>query len=116
MKRTGPTNPIMQKTIAELKLKDAKLWALVARELEKPTRKRREINLSRLQRFAENGETVIVAGKVLSAGNLSKKLTVAAWNFSAGAAAKIKAAGGKTITILELAKLNPKGTKVKVIG
>lgn len=116
MKRTGPTNQIMQKTIAELKQKDAKLWKLVARELEKPTRKRREVNLSKIQRHAENGETIIVAGKVLSAGDLQKKVTIAAWNFSAGALAKIKAAGGKAITILELAKTNPKGTKVKVMG
>lgn len=117
MKRTGPTNPIMQKTIAELhKQKSAKLWKLVARELEKPTRKRREVNLSRIQRFAKANETVLVPGKVLAAGELHKKVNVAAWNFSAGAIAKIKAAGGKTITILELVKTNPKGTGVKLLG
>ena len=116
MKRTGPTNPIMQKTIAELKQQKAKLWKLVARELEKPTRNRREVNLSRIQRFAKANETVLVPGKVLAAGELHKKINVAAWNFSAGAIIKIKTAGGKTITILELVKTNPKGTGVKLLG
>jgi large subunit ribosomal protein L18e len=116
MKRTGPTNPIMQKTIAELKQQKAKLWKLVARELEKPTRNRREVNLSRIQRFAKANETVLVPGKVLAAGELNKKVTVAAWNFSTSAKEKIKAAGGKTLTISELIKLHPKGTNVKVIG
>ena len=117
MKRTGPTNPIMQKMIAELKKqKNVKLWQLVARELEKPTRKRREVNLSRIERNVKAGETVLVPGKVLASGELSKKITIAAWNFSSGAITKIKAAGGKTLTISELMKLHPKGTNVKVIG
>jgi large subunit ribosomal protein L18e len=116
MKRTGPTNPIMQKTIAELKQQKAKLWKRVARELEKPTRKRREVNLSKIQRFAKNGEVVLVPGKVLSSGELSKKITIAAWAFSANAIAKIKAAGGKPVTILDLVKTNPKGTGVKLLG
>lgn len=116
MKRTGPTNPIMQKTIAELKMQKAKLWKLVARELEKPTRNRREVNLSRIQRFAKANEIIIVPGKVLSAGELNKKVSVAAWSFSANAITKIKSAGGKTLTISELMKTNPKGTGVKVLG
>ncbi len=116
MKRTGPTNPIMQKMIAELKQKDAKLWKRLARELEKPTRKRREVNLSRIERYAKANDVILVPGKVLAAGELSKKVTIAAWNFSAGAITKIKAAGGKTLTISELIKLHPKGTNVRLIG
>jgi large subunit ribosomal protein L18e len=116
MKRTGPTNPIMQKIIAELKQKDVKLWRRLARELEKSTRKRREVNLSRIERYAKANDVILVPGKVLAAGDLQKKVTIAAWNFSAGAAAKIKAAGGKTITISELIKSHPKGTGVKLIG
>jgi large subunit ribosomal protein L18e len=116
MKRTGPTNPIMQKLIAELKQKEVKLWQRLARELEKPTRIRREVNLSRIQRHAKAGDVVLVPGKVLAAGELDKKITIAAWNFSLGAAAKIKAAGGKTLSISELMKLHPKGTGVKIIG
>ena len=116
MRRTGPTNEIMQQTIAALKQQKAKLWARVARELERATRQRREVNLSRIQRFAKDGETVLVPGKVLSAGVLQRKVNVAAWNFSAAAREKIKAAGGKALSLQELIKTNPKGTGVKVIG
>ena len=116
MKTTGPSNPILKKTIAELKKQDAKLWQRLAVELERATRKRRETNLSKLERFAVNGDTVLVLGKMLGAGKLTKKLNVAAWNFSAGAAATIKKAGGSTLTISELIKKNPKGTGIKVLG
>lgn len=116
MKRTGPTNPLLQKAILELKMQKAKLWKQVAYELERATRKRREVNLSAVQRFAKDGETVLVPGKVLSAGNLQKKVTIAAWSFSTAAKEKIKTAGGKFMTISELIKTNPKGTGVKIIG
>ncbi|MEM4248519.1 MAG: 50S ribosomal protein L18e [Candidatus Nanoarchaeia archaeon] len=116
MKRTGPSNPILKKTIAELKKQDANLWQRLAIELERATRKRREVNLSKLERFAVAGDTILVPGKVLGAGVLKKRLNVAAWSFSEGAAAAIKKAGGSTLTISELVKKNPKGTGVKVLG
>ena len=106
----------MKKTIAELKKQNAKLWQRLAVELARATRKRREVNLSKLERNAVNGDYVLVLGKVLGAGILKKKLNVAAWNFSAGAAAAIKKAGGSTLTISELIKKNPKGTGIKVLG
>ena len=116
MKRTGPENPVMQEMIASLRMEKAKLWKHVARELSKPTRKRREVSLSRIHRFSKDGETVLIPGKVLSAGVLQRKVNVVAWNFSAAAKEKIKAAGGKTLSIGELVKTNPKGTGVKIIG
>jgi len=47
---------------------------------------------------------------------LSKKVTVAAYGFSESARAKIEAAGGKDLTIMELVKEMPKGTGVKIMG
>ena len=116
MKRTGPTNTVMKETIVALRKQNGKMWRRLAEELERPTRSRREINLSRIQRFAKDGETILVPGKVLSAGILQKKVNVVAWNFSAAARDKIKAAGGKALSIGELVKANPKGTGVKIIG
>jgi len=72
--------------------------------------------LSRLQRFADDGEIILVPGKLLSAGELDKKLTVAAWNFSQKAAEKVVKAGGKVMTISELVEKNPKGEKVRILG
>ena len=71
-----------------------------------------EVNVERLECF-ENGDTVTVdklleAGiikktldgvKILGGGDLSKKLTVQAQKFTAGAKEKIEAAGGKAEVI-----------------
>ena len=95
---------------------DVRLWKRIASDLEKPTRQRRVVNLFVLDRHAKDGETVVVPGKVLAEGELTKKITVAAHLFSGEAKRKITAAGGKVITIDELMKDNPKAQKVRILG
>ncbi|MFH0868910.1 MAG: 50S ribosomal protein L18e [archaeon] len=116
MKHTGPTNPLLKKQIAELKVHKAAIWKNLAYELERATRKRREVNLSRINRFVKDGETVLVPGKVLAAGTLRKRITIAAWSFSGGAAEEIRKAGGTIIAINELVKKYPTGKGVRIIG
>jgi large subunit ribosomal protein L18e len=53
---------------------------------------------------------------VLSVGELSKKVEVAALNFSEEAKQKVLAAKGKTLTISELFHKNPEGKKVRILG
>jgi len=117
--RTGPTNLVLKKLINDLKIlsqKDkSKLWKRIAYELEKPTRKRREANLYKINKYTKEDETALVPGKVLSLGELDKKITVAAMNFSDAARSKINKVG-KAISIQELVKQNPKGKKVRIIG
>ncbi|MBW2963500.1 50S ribosomal protein L18e [Candidatus Woesearchaeota archaeon] len=119
MKRTGPTNENLQMLIAELRQKSlaegVKLWKRIAKDLEKPSRQRRSVNIYKIEQFAKDGETVVVPGKVLSLGQLTKKLNVAAWTFSKEAEQKINKVG-KTITIQQLIKENPKGKKVRILG
>ena len=113
-------NQPLQLLIMELKKtsieKDVKLWKRIAKELEGPTSKRRVVNLSRINKYSKNNDTVIVPGKVLSMGNLNKKVTIAAYNFSKSALQKINSSGSKAISINELVKQNPKGSKVRIIG
>ena len=119
MKRTGPTNDFMKKLIADLRSlgtkEKIKMWKVIAKELEKPARMRREVNIERLNRAAKKDETVIVPGKVLAQGELDHNIKVAAWNFSEAAKQKINKIG-KAISIQELIKENPKGKKVRIIG
>lgn len=118
-KITGPENPQLKKLIAELKelgrKQNALIWRLVADELSRPTRKRREVNVGSIDLVSEENDTVLVPGKVLSAGELTKKVTVAAWKFSGKAKEKISKKG-KALTIHELMKANPKGSKVRILG
>ena len=119
-KRTGPTNIHLQKLIADLKKQSAvhnsRLWKRIAIELEKPTRQRREVNLSKINRYTKENENIIVPGKVLAAGDLDHPVTIAALRFSSQALAKIARAKGKAVLISDFIKEDPKGKKIRIIG
>ena len=83
------TNVHLQYLIGELKKEavknDAGIWKRIACDLEKPTTRRRVVNISRLNRFTQNNDVVVVAGKVLGTGEMNHPITIAAWDFSAQA-------------------------------
>jgi large subunit ribosomal protein L18e len=118
-KRTGTTNNVLKELIIELKKLSTKekvnIWKRVAKDLEKPTRQRRKVNIFKIDKYTRKDETAIVPGKVLSEGELTKKITVAAWQFSDKAKEKINKVG-KVVSIKDLMKINPKGKKVRIIG
>ncbi len=119
MRRTGPTNYVWRKTIRLLRKyarqHKAPVWRYVAELLERPSRRRVIVNVSKINRYAKSGEIVVVPGKVLGAGIIEKPVTVAAMAFSASAVEKIKAAGGKVMHILDLLNENPRGSGVRII-
>ena len=84
--RTGPSNPQLQELISALRSaaysEQNMLWKRIADDLEKPSRQRRIVNLSRINRHTEENDLVVVPGKVLASGELGHKITVAAWKFS----------------------------------
>ena len=92
------------------------IWKDIAVRLEKPLRNWPEVNLDRIEKNINKNETALVPGKVLSTGNLTKKVSIAAWSFSEKSEEKIKKAGGKTMTIEELFKSNPEGKDVRILG
>ena len=120
MRKTGPTNPALGEVIQQLKIEHSShkvnLWNRIAQDLEKSSRKRRVVNLSRINRHAKENETVIVPGKVLGTGSLERSLTIVAFAFSASAKESIEKANGKCLSIQQLLELNPKGQKVRIIG
>jgi len=113
------TNPQLRSLIYFLRkawrANGARIWLDVARRLAKPRRKRVAVNLSRINRYTEEGDVVVVPGKVLGAGSLDHPVTVAAFSFSKKAKEKIEDARGRWLTIKELVKLNPKGSRVKIM-
>ena len=110
----------MQKLIAELKKKSAEqgaaIWKRIAVDLEKPTRQRRVVNLSRLSVHTSENDVIVVPGKVLGAGTLNHKLTIAAYQFSGSAKEKLLKNGSKLIPLEELSAHDPKGKKIRIIG
>jgi large subunit ribosomal protein L18e len=117
--RLQKTDPNLVLLIADLKKSSrengADIWRDIAQRLEKSNANRAEVNLSKLERYTTDGDFVVVAGKVLGAGSINKKVTVAAYHFSESAKKKIAEAGGKGITIMELVKMKPNGTGIKIM-
>ena len=113
---TGPTNPETRALIINLNRAARKekvaLWKRIAEELSRPTRQRREINIFKINQYANSGETALIPGKVLGDGELTKDIKVAALSFSQSARAKIKS----PLSIGELLAKNPKGKNVRIIG
>ncbi len=116
---TGPSNPEMQKVIQELRSRGyaekSKFLLALAKKLSVPLRRRAEVNIADIERVCSKDEYLVVPGKVLGYGILTKPVTVACWQFSKSAKQKIEAAGGKLLSISELVKKNPKGKNVRII-
>ncbi|MEF8873694.1 MAG: 50S ribosomal protein L18e [Candidatus Thermoplasmatota archaeon] len=114
------TNPNLVSLIEDLKdqarEKDASIWRDVAERLERPMKNWAEVNLSKIQRHAEDGDTIVIPGKVLGAGILDKKITVGAFKASRSAKESISEAGGEYLKIRELAEREPEGSEIKIMG
>jgi len=98
-----------------IKAKKSEKWLQIAETLSSPRRKRIEMNLNEINEKSKSGETVLVPGKVLSQGELDKKIKIAALNFSDKAKEKIIKSGASSLSILELIKENPKAEGIKVL-
>jgi len=119
MRQVKSRNPELLRLIRSLRKKahenDAEIWRDVAEKLSSSRRRRATVNVSRLNRYTKEKDTVVVPGKVLGVGKLDHPLTVAAFAFSEQARAKISRAKGKCVSILELVKGNPKGSNVRIM-
>lgn len=111
------SNPNLVTLIEELIKagKNAAVWKDLAERLAKPRKLYASVNVSKIERYAKADEFVVVPGKVLGSGNISKSVKVAALSFSETAKEKIKAAGGECLNISELLKMNPSGSNVRII-
>ena len=119
-KPTRKTNADLVDVIDQLKAQSrdtgAALWRDVAQRLSKSRKNWAQPNLSRVTRYAPEGATVLVPGKLLGSGEVSGNRTIAAYSVSSNARAKIEAAGGRVLTYGELMNENPKGNGVIILG
>ena len=119
MAKAKPTNPELIRAVKMLKKRSKstgeRLRKYAAEKLMKPKRRRVEVNVSRINRYTKEGETVLVPGKVLGAGVIDHPVTVAAFGFSKKAVEKIEAAGGKCLSIEEFLRMGVPASKVRVM-
>jgi len=113
-KQTGrKTNKELVKTI--IAAKKNKEWLKVAEILSGPRRKRININLKEINKNVKEGEIIVVPGKVLSQGELNKKIKIIAWDFSEKAKEKLLKSKSEILDIIKEIKKNPMAKKVKIL-
>jgi large subunit ribosomal protein L18e len=113
-KQTRKKNSInLVKTIASAKKN--KNWIRVAGILSSPRRRRINMNIGEISEKSREEEDVVVPGKILSQGEINKKIKIVALNFSKKAEEKLKKEGCEIITILEEIKKNPEMNGLKIL-
>lgn len=108
-------NQVMLSLVESLMKAEKPVWRRIANELSRPRRERVEVNLSKLEIYADENATVVVPGKVLGSGMVTRKVNVAAFSFSHNAKKLISQAGGKTMSIDGLYKSNPDGRGIMIL-
>lgn len=91
------------------------VWKRIALELERPGRQHRVVNLSKIEHYANDNDVVIVPGKLLSGGELTKKVTIVAYSYSRKTAEKI-GSKANVISIEDAMKKYPNGKNIRIIG
>lgn len=91
-------------SLVETIIKLKKTNPVVAKELARPKRRWPAVNLKDIDMIKGD---VLVAGKVLSAGDLSESKKIVAWAISGKALSKIKDAKGTFVFIIDEMKKNP---------
>ncbi|MEK6898298.1 MAG: 50S ribosomal protein L18e [Nanoarchaeota archaeon] len=107
------TNPDLVQTI--LNSKNNNKWVEIAKILSMPRRKKMTANLGGINNEAKDGETIVFPGKILSQGELEKKIKLVALNFSESAKEKLKNGKKEFSTIIEEIKKNPDAKGIRII-
>lgn len=120
LSKTKIKKHLRNKTSSEListimEAKKHKPWLVLAKMLSSSTRKYPSVNLDELEKITTAGDTILVPGKVLGIGNISKKIRICALGFSASALEKLKTSKSEAVSILEEIKKNTKAEGIRII-
>tara|TARA_Y100000310_G_scaffold339058_1_gene430553 strand:- start:256 stop:597 length:342 start_codon:yes stop_codon:yes gene_type:complete len=100
--------------IASLRRK-SEFWKKVAEKLSIPARQRSVVNLGTLEEY-KDGDTVVIPGKLVAGGQLTKKLTISCWRFSEAVLSRLKQSGSSIIALDELASKDITGSKLHLVA
>jgi len=107
------SSPVLEDTIREGLKNEG--WRKVVGILSGSTKNYKSINLFEIDKQSKAGDTVVVVGKILSEGELTKKIKICALSVSKKAEVRIKESKSEIVSILEEIKKNPKAEGVKVL-
>jgi len=107
------TNPELAATILAIAKNPA--WVKYGKIISSPTRKHPSVNLSNIDKKASAADTILVPGKVLSQGNLTKKVRICSFSISKSAKNKLKETKSEWVPIIKEIKENPRAEGIKII-
>ena len=90
-------------------------WKTVLRNLSSSTRKYSSVNLKDIEKNTSEGDTIVVVGKILGIGEVSKRVRICALGFSESAKNKLKSTKSEVVNIMTEIKKNPKAEGIKLI-
>ncbi len=119
IRKIKSTNRVLYDTIRDLKKFSNKtgtmLWKGIGFMLSRTNKNKAQVNISKINKYSSAKERVIVPGKVLGEGTITKPVNVVGFNASQSAIDKIEKAGGTFTKIKDYLKTNPKD-KPKILG
>lgn len=107
------SNVELVKTI--IAAKKNKGWLEVAGILSGSRKKRKSLNLEEINKESKDKEVILIPGKVLSQGEIDKKIKIIAFGFSEKAKQKLKEAKIDFKLIIDEIKSNPQAKEIKVL-
>ena len=90
-------------------------WMKFAKLLSQSTRKHSSVNLREIDKQTSMGDTILVPGRVLSVGEITKKIRICSFGISKEALERLTKTRSEWISILDEIKKNPKAEGFKVI-
>ena len=92
------------------------VYSRALRMLSKKVSQLVEVNVGKLDSLSSEGSVILVPGRVLGEGDVTKKLFVGAVAFTASAAQKIIAAGGEALLMKDFVAKFGEGKGVFLVG
>lgn len=107
------TSKLLVETIIAAKKNEN--WSKIAGILSSPRKNKININLEKIDEETKEGESILIPGKVLSQGQINKKIKVVALNFSEKAKDKLLKSKCDVLSIIEEIKKNPEAKNIKIL-
>ena len=98
------------------KKNDAPIWLKLAKSALKSNSNQKTVNLKKIDEISNDGNAIIIPGKVLGTGNISHKIILSSFSISNSAAKKIKDSGGEILKFSDMIERFPTGNGVTIIG
>ncbi len=106
-------NPQLVETIRAAKKTSSKFWLEIAGVLSSPRRNAIALNLNEIEKITKEGDSIVIPGKILSQGEISKKIAVIAFGFSEKAREKLLKTKSLAVNMIDEIKKNPEAKGLK---